>query len=213
MIASSVVAQSEFPSAQVVLAQARLQQSQQQIDLKGQLRQDAKIVPFRLIQNGNAIRYVFANPSETLMLKLGENSASLSEITRSGSNDIKGAALTEKIRGTGISYEDLALQFLYWPNAKVLATDPVQARECWRVQIAAPRGQSQYANVWVWVEKKTGTLMRLEGFNAAGKPIKRFEIVSVQQIAGRWYLKQMRVETLDPPTGRVLARTYLEINS
>ncbi|MDQ2866802.1 MAG: outer membrane lipoprotein-sorting protein [Verrucomicrobiota bacterium] len=213
MIGSSVSAQSEFPPAQVVLTQARLQQSQQQIDLKGQLRQDAKVVPFRLIQNGNTIRYVFANPSETLLLKLGDNGSSLSEITRSGSNDIKGSELSEKIRGTGISYEDLALDFLYWPNAKVIASDSIQTRECWRVQVSAPRGKSQYGTVWLWIEKKSGTLMQLQGFNMAGQLVKRFEIVSVQKIAGRWFLKQMRVEALDPPTGRVLSRTYLEISS
>jgi hypothetical protein len=51
----------------------------------------------------------------------------------------------------------------------------------------------------------------MEGYDSAGKMIKRFEVVSAQKIEGRWYLKQMRVETIEPQSGRVAARTYLEI--
>jgi len=54
--------------------------------------------------------------------------------------------------------------------------------------------------------------MRMEGYDSAGKMIKRFEVVSAQKIENRWYLKQMRVERIDPQSGRVTARTYLEIN-
>jgi hypothetical protein len=46
----------------------------------------------------------------------------------------------------------------------------------------------------------------------AGKLIKRFEVVSAQKIEDRWYLKQMRVEQIDPKSNKVTARTYLEIN-
>jgi hypothetical protein len=41
--------------------------------------------------------------------------------------------------------------------------------------------------------------------------IKRFEVVSAQKIEGRWFLKQMRVEQLQPSTNHVEARAYLEI--
>ena len=50
------------------------------------------------------------------------------------------------------------------------------------------------------------------GYDSAGKLIKRFEVVSAQKIEDRWYLKQMRVEQIDPKSNKVTARTYLEIN-
>src|SRR5262245_60533579 len=52
------------PSAQDLLDQIRLQQSQQQLDLEGQLRSDDKVIPFRLTQTGPVIRYTFVNPPE-----------------------------------------------------------------------------------------------------------------------------------------------------
>src|SRR5207302_4255278 len=72
-------------------------------------------------------------------------------------------------------------------------------------------GDSQYRSILLWVDKDNGALMRMEGYDSAGKMIKRFEVVSAQKIENRWYLKQMRVERIDPQSGRVTARTYLEI--
>ncbi len=53
--------------------------------------------------------------------------------------------------------------------------------------------------------------MRLEGYDAAGRLTKRFEVVSAQKIDNRWFLKQMRIEQLQPGTKHVQSRTYLEI--
>jgi hypothetical protein len=195
-----------------VLANVRLRQSRQQIDLRGQLRQDATIIPFRLVQNGPIIRYLFTNPEETLQVRLGANDSRLDEITRSGAEKIVAAKLDEPVRRTAITYEDLALKFLYWPNPRVIGADFIRTRNCWKLQLQAPASDSQYATVTLWVDKDNGALMRMEGYDSSGKLRRRFEVVSAQKIEDRWYLKQMRVEAIDPRTARVTARTYLEIN-
>ena len=198
-----------FPDATELLANVRLRQSQQEIDLHGQLRQEAKVVPFHLVQDGPVVRYIFNNPDETLQLRIGANDSRLDEIKRSGSEKI--TQLNEPVRGTAITYEDLALKFLYWPNARVVGADFIRTRNCWRMQLQAPASDSQYGSILLWLDKDTGALMRMEGYDSAGKMIKRFEVVSAQKIEDRWYLKQMRVERIDPQSGRVTARTYLEI--
>ena len=122
------------------------------------------------------------------------------------------ADIVKPVRGTAITYQDLALKFLYWPNARVIGADFIRTRNCWKIQLQAPGGDSQYGSILLWVDKDNGALMRMEGYDSAGKMIKRFEVVSAQKIENRWYLKQMRVERIDPQSGRVIARTYLEIN-
>ena len=199
------------PSAKEILASVRLQQAQQQIDLEGQLRQDQIIVPFRLTQTGPVIRYSFTNPDEALQLKLGETDSRLEEIDRSGVDKISGPEFEQKVRGTAVTYEDLALKFLYWPNARVLGEDSIRTRGCWKLQLQAPGRSSQYSNVLLWVDKQGGALMRMEGYDWNAKLTKRFEVVSAQKIEGRWFLKSMRIEALQPETGKVQARTYLEI--
>ena len=199
------------PSAKEILDSVRMLEARQQIDLEGQLREDEKVIPFHLTQTGPLIRYSFADPEEVLQLRLGENGSRLDLVTAAGSEKFPAEKLKEKIRGTGISYEELALKFLYWPNARVLGDETVRTRSCWKLQSVAPSRDSQYWNVLIWVDKASGALMRMEGYDWNGKLAKRFEVISAQKIDDRWFLKQMRVEELQPGTNKVRARTYLEI--
>ncbi len=190
-----------------------MQQAQQNIDLQGQLRENETVVPFRLTQTGPVIRYSFANPPEALQLRLGENDSRLEQLSGSGIEKITPAQFDRRVRGTAVTYEDLALKFLYWPNARVVGEDSIRTRDCWKLQLQAPSRTSQYSNVLLWVDKEGGALMRMEGYDWNGQLAKRFEVVSAQKIEGRWFLKQMRIEQMQPGTGKVQARTYLEIKN
>ncbi|HET9417730.1 MAG TPA: outer membrane lipoprotein-sorting protein [Chthoniobacterales bacterium] len=186
-------------------------EAQQQLDLAGQLRQSELVVPFHITQTGPLIRYSFSNPEEVLQLRLGEHSSRLDLVTDTAAEKFTASKLNQKIRGTGITYEDLALKFLYWPDARLVGQENVRTRNCWKLQLPAPSRESQYSNVLLWVDKGSGALMRMEGYDWNGQLAKRFEVVSAQKIDNRWFLKQMRVEELQPGTSRVLSRTYLEI--
>jgi hypothetical protein len=207
-VASAVAAP---PSAKEILESVRLQQAQQQTELEGQLREEQTVVPFRFTQTGPVIRYSFSKPDEALQLRLGENDSRLEVVTNEGVEKIAPAQFDHKIRGTAVTYEDLALRFLYWPNAKVLGDDTIQLVDCWRLELRAPPRQSQYPTVRLWVQKDGPALMKVEGYDSNGKLSKRFTVVSGQKIEGRWFLKQMRIEEFDPGTGKVKTRTYLEI--
>jgi hypothetical protein len=199
------------PSAKDILASVRMTESQQHIDLQGQLRQNDVVIPFRLVQNGPLIRYSFTNPDEVLQLRLGENSSRLDLVSGAGTEKFGGSKLNQRIRGTSVTYEDLAFKFLYWPTARVLGEENVRTRNCWKLQLRAPSHESQYSNVLLWIDKTSGALMRMEGYDSNLHLAKRFEVVSAQKIENRWFLKQMRIEELQPDTSHVQARTYLEI--
>ena len=199
------------PDAKEILDSVRMIESRQQIDLQGQLRQDDMVIPFRLVQNGPLIRYSFTNPDETLQLRLGENSSRLDLVTDAGTEKVGVSKLQEQIRGTIVTYGDLAFKFLYWAAARVLGEENVRTRKCWKLQLRAPSRESPYSNVLLWVDKTSGALMRMEGYDWNAKLVKRFEVVSAQKIERRWFLKQMRIEQLEPGTNHVEARAYLEI--
>ena len=208
---TSIVATPPSPPAKEILASVRMQQAQQQIDLQGQLRENDKIIPFRITQTGPIIRYTFSNPDEVLQLRLEENGSRLDLVSENGTEKFASSRLDQKIRGTGVSYEDLALKFLYWPNARVAGEDAVRTRRCWKLQLQPAAHQSQYSNVLLWVDKESGALMRMEGYDWNGQLAKRFEVISAQKIDDRWFLKQMRIEEVQPGTNKVQTRTYLEI--
>lgn len=200
------------PSARDILETVRMRQTRQQIDLRGQLRQNDIVVPFELNQSGSTVRYSFSNPDESLQLQLGENDSRLDEISSEGTERIRPAQFDRKVRGTDITYEDLALKFLYWPNSRLLGVEAITTGNCWKLELRPGQNQSQYSRVVVWVHQNSGALMRLEGYDAKGQLAKRFNVVSAQKIDDRWFLKQMRIETFEPGTNHVLSRTYLEIN-
>src|SRR3954465_393055 len=200
-----------FPEAKDVLASVRMHQAQQEFELEGELREGPTVVPFRLTQTGPVIRYNFSNPDEALQLRLGENDSRLEEITKSGVEKIAPAQFDHRVRGTSVTYEDLSLRFLYWQTGRVTAENTVRTVECWKLEMKAPSRQSQYSNVWLWVGKENGALMKMEAYDWNAKLAKRFEVVSGQKIDGRWFLKEMRIEEMDPGTGKVKTRTYLEI--
>jgi Outer membrane lipoprotein-sorting protein len=210
LVTSSAFAASP-PSAKEILDSVRLQQAQQEHTLEGQLREGPTVVPFRFTQTGPVIRYSFTKPDEALQLRLGENDSRLEEVTGAGVEKIAPAQFDHKIRDTSVTYEDLALRFLYWPNAKVIGDDTIQLVDCWRLELRAPPGQSQYGTVRLWVQKDGPAIMKVEGYDSQGKLAKRFTVVSGQKIEGRWFLKQMRIEEMDTGTGKVKTRTYLEI--
>lgn len=210
LVASSAIAAP--PPAKEILEAVRLHTSQQEFELHGELRENGRVVPFRLTQTGPVVRYSFSNPDEALQLRMGDNDSRLEEVTREGVEKISAAQFDHKVRGTAVTYEDLSLKFLYWPDARVTGENSISLRNCWKLELKAPSRQSQYSNVWLWVDKSGGALMKLEGYDWNGKLAKRFTVVSGQKIEDRWYLKEMRIESFDPATGKAQTRTNLVIN-
>ena len=51
----------------------------------------------------------------------------------------------------------------------------------------------------------------MEGYDWNGRLKKRFEVISAQKIEGRWFLGSMRIDQLDPGSGKRTAITYLDI--
>src|SRR3989475_164340 len=131
------------PSANEILASVRMIEARQQIDLQGQLRENDIVIPFRLVQNGPLIRYSFTNPDEVLQLRLGENSSRLDVVAGGETEKFPASKLNQRIRGTSLTYEDLAFKFLYWPDGRVLGDDSVRTRKCWKVQLRTPSRESQ----------------------------------------------------------------------
>ncbi len=183
----------------------------QSAKLEAELRTaDGDKIPFVISLDDGEIRYAFESGQE-IGLRLTNDEAILTE--RSGGSDqtVKSAKYDRRIGGTPITYEDLAVPFLYWPRAKLNGDEKIYGRSCWEVEVQSPRGRSQYGVVRVWIDKDSGSIMQMEGYNGEGKIVKRFTVKSAQRIDGQWMLKSMRVEAINPETRRPTERAYLEV--
>jgi hypothetical protein len=198
------------PDAEAILAAARVNPLGEKISLDAQLRTESKKTPFRIVVDGT-VRYQFDDPEQELILELGDEASTLRERTGGKTASVRPARFDDSVRGTGLTYEDLALKFLYWKNPKLLGEEKVRTRKAWKIEIQSGRESSQYGVARVWVDQQTGALLRIEGFDRSGKKLRRFEVVSVQKLDDQGMLKSMRVELFQPDTGKLLNVTYLEV--
>lgn len=199
----------ENPDPRVLLRVARLASAGQTVSLRGQLRSGTVKMPFVLQVNNGNLRYVFPQSGRVLEVHLGDDA--------SGVYDSKGRPLGKGMQepvahGAHFTVEDLSMGFLYWPDARLIGEEKVRGRGTWKIELRPGRTGSEFAVVRVWLDRASGALMRIEGFDWEGRLLRRFEVVSGQRIDGQWMLRQMRIEKFAPGGGsRPLERSYLEI--
>ena len=199
------------PDARELLRSVRIAQSAQNWKLAGHIRIGSKKTPFRLTLEKGAIHYQFTDNGDTLTLRLGEKSSTLEETKGGKTGRVTAAKFDAPVHGTEISYEDLAMRFLYWSDARVAGNDIISTRRCWKVEARpASANDSQYARVMLWIGRDDGALMRAESYDAAGKMVRRFTVTSFMKQDGYWLLKQMRIEHPDARS-KYPQPTYLEI--
>ena len=216
-LAGAVLRAADDPklTATDILRAVREAQGSRHESLNGKLRNDetGDAFPFKLAADGTTVRYEFAGKTPTVVqVTYDQDGSQLQESSGGSTEKLSPGNFDKTILGTDMTYEDLALRFVYWPKATLLGSDSVRTRSAWRVRVDSPTRRTEYSSVNLLVDKESGTLLAADAFDWNGKLIKQFEVISGQKLGdGKWYLKQMRIESLDPATGKTKARSYLDI--
>ena len=190
-----------------ILRTVREAQGSRHEALNGRLRNNetGAAFPFKLVADGPTVRYQFdGKPPTTLQVQYDTDGSRLEESSGGSTEKLTPVNFDKKILGTDLSYEDLALRFVYWPKATLLGEDTFELRKVWR---------TQYSSVNLWVDKESGALLKAEAYNwdNPSKLVKRFQVNGGQKLEGKWYLKEMRIENIDSETGKAKSRSYLNI--
>jgi len=201
------------PTAEDVQRLVKQSYIRQKMTLKGTLRNDETDAqaPFELSMLENTIRFRFDNPLQIINLDLNDKGFVLREVVKGKNAPVPKSRYGESIRGTDITYEDVSLRFLYWPNPVKLENETVKHRTCWKLRLNNPDATGAYGVAFVWVDSGSGSLMRMEGYDRQGKLIKRYEVISGMKVGDGWMLKQMRIESFDGPSRKRTGRSYLEL--
>jgi hypothetical protein len=204
----------ETPDAREILRSVRVAQSAQSRSVTGQLRTGARRTPFRLSMHDGAIRWEFQEPAQTFVLRLEDKSSALEEVTASSASKVTVRRLHEPVRDSDITFEDLAMRFLYWPDARIEGEQTIMLTKCWQIITTPPASEgSRYRRVRVWIAKDTGALMKAEAFGPDDRLLRTFTVRSGQKTSdGLWMLKQMRIETATARPGGDRTPTYIEID-
>ena len=207
----AIVLAEQAPSADEILQSARMSPTARPASLRAQIRGEEKPTPLQISLKDHVITYEFKDPDQTLILKLDPGNTRLLEKTSEVTQTISATHLHDEIRDTGVTYQDLSLGFLYWPEPLLQGEETVRTRRSWKIDLQAPSGEEIYGVARIWIDKESGAILRIEGYDKKGLLLRRFEIVSAQKIDGLWMLKQMRIESFVPSNPSPVTRRYLEV--
>jgi len=191
--------------ASKILSQVRYAYPQKTLNFRGEIRPRRigfKMIPLNLSFNSQLIKFVFFNKNnstkiidETISLDFRDDKINVLRAYDSLTKEIKDDDLSNSIRGTDISYDDIVMRFLDWPNPVLLKIEKAKGGKAWKIRCANPNKSQLYSIVDVWVSQRSGAIVRMNAYNKKRRIVKSFEVDSIQQIKGDWFVETMIVRT------------------
>lgn len=199
-------------AAERILKNVRLGATLQHGMLQGHLRKGGKRTPMQLTMKGNNISFQFFKNKawSGFHMQLNKGRAKLFQLQNGKATPFPRAKISEPIFGSDVTYEDLSLRFLYWPNAKIVGTEVIKTMACHKIRLINPGKGGRYNIVYIWVHKKHGALMQVAGYNKKGQLLKRFHITDIMEVGKVQTIKKMNVETYQLGTNKVIGISYMD---
>lgn len=213
-------ASAQQPSATDILAGTRMAATLTKLDkgLRGNIRKGNKKTDVVLFLMGEDIQFQFSEnkgPWQVFHMRIGDEKLNLFELVNGKQTVFPPKKLVMPVGASDLTYEDLALRFLYWPNPKLEGTEPVGGQDCHKIRIDKPKGTAgRYEAVYVWVHTKFGAFMRIRGHDRNGGLLKEFQVEDIMQIAkDTWTLRKMQVSSHNPANGRRTSITHVTFDT
>ena len=109
--------------------------------------------------------------------------------------------------GSDFWVADLGLEFLHWPNQRLLAkNDPRHSKACRKLESVNPAPvHGGYARVvsWIMIEKPHG-LVHADAYDARGEILKRFDPKSLEKVQGEYQLEEMEIRNRETGSQTVI---------
>jgi hypothetical protein len=105
--------------------------------------------------------------------------------------------------GSDFCLGDLGLEFLHWPEQKILRGDTARGRLCKVLESTnpyrLPNGQffpGGYSRVLSWVDNETLGIVEAEAYDAKGKKLKEFYPNDFKKVNGQWQVGSMEIDNV-----------------
>ncbi len=181
-----------------ILRSVRAAQASMHETFQGKLRRGSRSLAYRMVIDGPVLRFEFpaaeGKDPQTVVIRSGSFDATLE--VRDAAGKLLSVRFHEEVAGMGISYEDLALRFLFWPGATLEGEERLMLSKCWKIRVKRPKASaSAYEEVVLWVSQSNGAFLKSEAYGEHGVLVRRLTVRSVQTIGGATALKQLRAES------------------
>ncbi len=122
--------------------------------------------------------------------------------------ELAGADLMTPLSGSDFWLADLGLEFLYWPQQKVLRKEVKRSQGCTVLESTNPHPAANgYARVVSWVDTENGGLVQAFAYDASNQLFKEFYPKDIKKVNGQWQVGKLEMN--NDLTG---SRTTLELN-
>lgn len=109
--------------------------------------------------------------------------------------------------GSDFWVADLGLEFLFWPEQRVLRKEIRRGQSCSVLESRNPNpAPGAYARVLSWVDIDTGGIINADAYGKDGKQMKQFVAQRFKKVQGQWEVKQ--IEMNDSRTGSRTTLTF-----
>jgi len=103
--------------------------------------------------------------------------------------------LFDHIKSTDITWVDLSLSFLWWPDGETVGSEKIRNRFCYIIEMPVPEdGTSEVAALRLWIDPKIPMLIQAEGYDADGNLTRRLRVDSFKKVNGIWLIKDINVQ-------------------
>ena len=123
--------------------------------------------------------------------------------------EISGGDLMTPLSDSDFWLADLGLEFLHWPQQKVLRKEVKRSQGCTVLESCNPHPVANgYARVISWVDTENGGVVQAFAYDADNKLLKEFYPKDLKKVDGQWQVGLMEME--NEQTG---SRTRLEFET
>lgn len=137
-----------------------------------------------------------SEPAETLTIAHTPDRKLLYTLTV-GTNATAVPLLTRPFAGSDFWLVDLGLDFIHWPQQRVLKAEMRRGQPCRVLESVDPSAKAGgYGRVQSWIDNETGGIIEAEAYDAGGKLLKRFALGSFKKVEGQWQLRNMRIRNV-----------------
>jgi len=180
--------------------------------LKGRVQSGERKIPMLVRTRDRLIQFEFQDRPLQIRVRFAPEGSLIQKRAKPETEwqVVTGPEKTKAVAGTDLAYEDLGIDFLRWPDAKLVGSDNIMMLDCWTYE-ANPPVESNYAKVRYWISKTYLTMIRADGLNAKGQAIKRFTFNSVIEAEDTVVIGEMKVASLTPGTDVSASRTFVQI--
>ena len=201
------------PTAEEIVELVHLSRALKKHELRGSLSKNDLEVPFGVRMEADLVRFYFEKPNQIINLNIKQKGAQLTEVMAGSNKPVPAERYAEGIRGTDLTYDDVSFRYLYWPKpVKQPNEETVKTRKCWVVDLYNNQAAGEYGIVRIWVDKESGGLMKVTGYNRQSQMIKELKVTSGMKVDGATVLKSMDVIRYVPGTKKVAGETTFELN-